>query len=110
MPAQYSVIHIGNTTSAELLGLRDHNDVYQNDATVTLESLVDRLTGVQVTGGTFPYTLVYQVGSNGDYKVILPHTLDLVENRTYVATFRAVSSQTYRGEWKELVRAEKRIA
>ena len=109
MAGQHSRIHIDNSTSAEVIGLTDHNDVYQNDASVTLEDLVDRITGVQVTGGNFPYSLAYQVGSNGDYKVILPPTLAVVENRTYIATFKAVSSQTYQGTWKELVRARRRI-
>jgi hypothetical protein len=87
---------------------RQHS-LFQNDATVTLVDLANRATGVPVAG-SFPVALLYVLGSSGDYKGILPHTLPVVVGETYTATFKAVSAQGYESVWKETVRAKNRTA
>ncbi|MEO1035216.1 MAG: hypothetical protein AAFX44_06605 [Pseudomonadota bacterium] len=99
---QYSQLAVGSTNIARVDGLQDQNGNYQNDANVTLENLTTT-RGVAVANVTFPLTLVYVQGSNGRYEVALPLAADIVENKTYVATFKAIGSQQYQAQWTERV-------
>jgi len=104
----YSALYVGNTSIIELDGLADQDGVYQNDATVTLQSLVDKRTGVAVSGVTVPLTLSYVASSNGKYRGTIPHDVDVTAGRVYIATILAISSAGLRAQWAETVLAQVR--
>lgn len=107
MPTSNSSISVGSSVVAEVVGLRDHNGVYQNDATVELLSLVHRATGEAVGGLTLPITLDYVADSNGNYEAQLPYDMDIKVGDILEATFRAISSSNYRKQWTEVVRVKR---
>lgn len=85
-----STFYIGNTTLLIVDGLADTTGAYLDDATVTLESLVDDRS-VPVPRFTVPVALAYVEGSSGRYQTTLPHTLALLKDKGYLATIRAES-------------------
>lgn len=119
-----SVVYVGNTCAIVLGGLRDQSDAVLVDATVTLQSLVERASGEPVTGVSTPLALPYVADwesivdedgkrvfeSDGNYMAVLPHSAGWQATREYVATVRAVSDSGVRGEWQENFRARKRVA
>lgn len=105
-----SYLYIDNTGVVKLLNLRDHNEVPQNDATVTLVSLVDRSTGIDIAGVSLPLTLDYVASSNGDYGGLLPHNVQVSVGQILEAKVEALGSQGYRGSWTETVRVKKRVS
>lgn len=105
-----SKIYIGNTSVARLSGLVDEAGAYQNDATVTLESLVHRDTGAAVSNLTTPAGMSYVAASNGVYEVAIPNDVGVVEGEWYEATFQAISSSGDYGTWTEPMRAVRRIS
>jgi len=105
----HSEISVDSTRIARLTGLVDHNGDYINDATVTLESMTERVTGAAVTGVTFPVTLNYIAASNGNYEVEVSKDLAVVEGTFYIATFKAIKG-TLEKVWKETVRAVAAVA
>lgn len=104
----YSALYVGNTSIIELDGLADQDGVYQNDATVTLQSLVDKRTGVAVAGITVPLTLHYVASSNGRYRGTIPHDAAVTAGGVYIATILAISSAGQRAQWTETVLAQVR--
>lgn len=106
--SNHSALYVGNTSIIELDGLADQDGVYQNDATVTLETLVDKRTGAEVQGISLPLTLSYVSGSNGKYQGMIPHDADVTAGRVYIATILAISSAGQRAQWTETVLAQVR--
>lgn len=104
----YSALYVGNTSIIELDGLADQDGVYQNDATVTLQSLVDKRTGDAVSGVTVPLTLSYVSSSNGRYRGTIPHDAGVTAGGVYIATILAISSAGQRAQWTEEVLAQVR--
>src|SRR5690606_34779862 len=104
----YSALYVGNTSIIELDGLADQDGAYQNDAAVTLQSLVDKRTGDAVSGVTVPLTLSYVASSNGKYQGTIPHDADVTAGRVYIATILAISSAGQKAEWTEGVVAQGR--
>jgi len=98
-----STLYVDNTGFVKLLGLRDHLNNYQNDATVVLESLIDKVTGNNIGGLSLPLTLDYVAGSDGDYQALLAHNISVTAGQILEATVSATGSQGYRGEWVETV-------
>ena len=98
-----SRIYLTTTSLVELDGLVDSLGAYQNDATVTLESMVDAASGVAVVGLTVPLTMNYVAASNGKYQGQIPHTVTLTAERVYNATVLAISSGGARRQWVERV-------
>ena|SRR5690554_6635024 len=103
MMSNYSALYVGNTSIIEVDGLADQDGAYQIDATVTLESLVDKRTGVAVSGVTVPLTLFYVASSNGKYQGTIPHDAGATAGRVYIATILAISSAGQRAQWTETV-------
>jgi hypothetical protein len=96
-----------NDNLVELAKLRSVDGAYINDATVTLESLVDN-AGTAVTGITPPLAMAYVATSDGTYRVVLPHTLGVVIGQYYVARVRVISGALDANLYKRFV-CRKRI-
>jgi len=63
-----------------------------NDATCTVESIVDLYTKEPVTGWTLPAAMDYLDASNGVYIVETPTALALTKGQQVKVTFKAVKS------------------
>jgi hypothetical protein len=102
----HSTLALNSDGILKLSGLVDHNGAYQNDATVTLEDFVDRSDGTtQVSGISYPLSLTYVGGSNGDYEATIPYNISgVVSNGKYVMTILAILASGARREWQETVR------
>lgn len=100
-----SSIYIGNTSIVVIDGLADADGAYQNDATVTVESMVDQATETSVPNVTLPIAMSYVSGTNGRYEGLIPYNATLVEREWYTLTIRAVSAIGNRGEWIEQAEA-----
>jgi hypothetical protein len=94
-----------NTHVLELVGLVDNLGAVQTDATVKVTAVVDQ-NGLAVTGVTVPITLPH-IGS-GLYRAILPAGGSFHAGRRYNATFSAIGTQGYHGQWEETVVAQTR--
>jgi hypothetical protein len=106
MPATHSTIYLGSTTLVKVNGLRDTDGNYQNNATVTIESLTDRVTGQAVTGITVPFSLSYVTSSNGNYQGVISDSLGVVEGGQYIAILKAELGSGQVKEWSEHIRAQ----
>ena len=97
----HSIIYVGNTHRIEVTGLKDADGAFQNDATVTLETLVDELTGTTISGVTLPLSLNYVTASNGDYNAPIPSDAGIVAPNSYIGTIKAIASGGEVGLWQE---------
>lgn len=77
--------YVSNDNLLQVIGLRDVDDAYVNDATVVCTG-VATADGTAVSGDSFPKTLSYVTASNGEYRATLEDTLALVAGVAYVAT------------------------
>lgn len=80
-----AILFIDNTMVLVIRGLKDHNGAYVNDATVTA-TIMNGATEVYSGPGE------YVAGSNGNYDVPLPSTLDVAVRDRLVATVEALSN------------------
>jgi hypothetical protein len=99
----HSEISVGSHVIARVTGLKNHEGSFQNAATVTLESLVERQTGAAVTGISLPLTLSYKAASDGVYEGQIPNNTSMEAGKYYIATIKAVSGP-FQKTWKETVR------
>lgn len=106
MAATHSTIAVGSTTLVKVNGLRDSDGNYQNNATVTIESLTERVSGDAVSGISVPFTLTYVTSSNGDYRGEIPETLGVTDGGQYIAVLRAELSTGQVKQWSEHIRAQ----
>lgn len=97
-----------NTNVIRVRGLADDDGNFLSDATVTVQSVVDEITGDAVSGITVPITMEYESGSDGVYKGTIPHGAAFEEFGRYTATVLAISSEGYRGQWEETLRCRVR--
>lgn len=105
----HSALYVGdNTHLVEVVDLQDNAGAVQTTATVNLTALVDKLTGATVTGVTLPLSMPHVAA--GLYRATLPHGLSAVAGRTYLATIKAVGTQSFRAEWVETLIAKARAA
>ena len=105
----HSTLYVGdNTHVVEVADLRDNAGVVETAATVTMTALVDKQTGAPVTGVTLPLSMPHVAA--GLYRATVPHGLSAVAGRTYLATIKAVGSQSFRAQWTETLVAEIRRA
>jgi hypothetical protein len=75
---------VANTNNLDLIGLRNaSNGAYVNDATVTV--VVKDSTGNNVSGETWPLSMIYVSGSEGNYRGILSNSLSFSSGRNYTA-------------------------
>ena len=72
-----TLIYRANSNLLELVGLKNAaTGAYLNAATVTVTLQTE--AGTEISGETWPLTMSYVSGSNGDYRALLSHTLGLV--------------------------------
>ena len=81
----------------KIFGLKDQSagGDYINDATVTL-TLYDNKkddSGEAIEGAT-DLSATYITGTDGDYEVIVPHSVTLTRNTTYYGYVKAVKEST----------------
>lgn len=103
-----SVFWKGNSMMARVRGVKSSNGTVQNDATVTMESMTDEVTGDSVTGITYPVALPYVVASVGDYEGGLPHDAGVSVGGSYLGVFKVVLADGTIGEWVERIRGKTR--
>ena len=102
-----SIFYKDNTMVIRCDELADLNGVYQNSATVTLESLVVESTGVAVSGVTVPLAMSYVASSDGRYDGSIPVAAAMVVGTSYLATVKAVSGGNT-NQWEERVKCKLR--
>ncbi len=107
--SDHSLVWVGNTLIAEVANLANDAGQYQNNATVTLESIVDQ-KGNAVTGITVPLTLNYVAASDGTYQATIGDDAGFSPERWYFATFKAIAASGAVLKIEEPVRAQKRRA
>ena len=100
--------YVGNTNLVQLNGLKDGSTgLFVNDATVTV-TIEDSL-GTPISGETFPVTMSYVTGSNGDYEGAVSENLALVDGTTYYAVIDATFTGAV-GHWEYAFTAKTRRA
>ena len=79
------IYYIDNDNLIELTGLRDAaNNLYLSGVAVQL-TMVDAATDVDISGQSWPATMSYVAGSDGDYQLTLEYDLDVTEGQTLLA-------------------------
>jgi hypothetical protein len=73
---------IDNDNLIKLTGLQDAaNNIYLNAASVTV-TIVDATTESEISGQTWPTTMTYVSGSNGDYQATLEFDLVVIDTQS----------------------------
>jgi len=99
------VAFVANTNLIELIGLKDAiQDTFINDAAVTVS--IRQLNGKPVAGSSWPLTVDYVTGSDGDYRVVLTHSLNLIDNKHYKAIIGVNAGSERIGRWEFPFKAE----
>lgn len=102
------IVYIDNDNILRVTGLADSiSAAYMNAATVTV-TLYESDGVTEVTGQSWPQTMAYEAGSNGNYRITLFDTLVLTHNRKYLAIVEADNGTNEKGHWEILVRAQTR--
>lgn len=90
---------VANTGALDLVGLKSHTeDVFLNEAEVTF-TVIDH-GGDEVIGQTWPQVMEYVEGSDGNYRGILPASLELVAKQKYKAVIDAAGGGERFGHWE----------
>lgn len=90
---------VGNTNALELTGLKDEvTEAFINDAVVT--ATVKNAVGAEVAGQSWPLTLEYLSGSDGNYLGFLDAALELVAKAKYTAVIEADGGTDRIGHWE----------
>lgn len=94
---------IGNDHIVELAGLHDEiSGSYLNAATVTAR--LKTVAGVEVAGESWPITLTYVTGSNGNYRGTIEDAVVLESGKSYMLEITADGGGDLIGFWrKELI-------
>lgn len=92
-------VFVDNSNVVEVRGLAVAvNDSYVNDATVTL-TLKDA-DGQEVTGQTWPATMTYVTATDGWYRGVIEHDVELEAGVTYYAHIDADAGGDGYGHWE----------
>ena len=93
---------VANTNNLLLTGLQSaSNGAYLDNAVVTV-TIVDAKKN-PVSGASFPLTMNYIPGTNGNYSATLIHTLQLLPKHPYTAIINAdgnISGSDHWGHWE----------
>lgn len=94
----YGTLYVGNDMLLTVSGLKAQTTGnWINNATVTC-TLLDA-AGDQIPGATWPLTLSYVAGTNGNYRVVLPDTLSLVAGEALRCHVTADAGDGLKGFW-----------
>jgi len=95
------VLLIGNDQTIEVLGLKDEvTGDFINGLVDAVTAHVKNKDGSNVGGETWPITLDYITGSDGDYRGNLDDAMELVNNRTYAIEIRVDAGAGLKAFWK----------
>lgn len=99
------ILFAGNNSNLVYLSAlkNELTDAYINNATVSATLL--NADDAEVDGLSWPAEMTLVSGSNGDYVMTLPNTLNLIENALYTLKVTAVAAGNVVGEWLMPVRA-----
>ena len=98
---------VANTNVLELRGLQEAIDeTYVNNATVSVTVKDD--CGDNVAGQTWPATMVYVTGTDGDYRFILFNTVELQAGKRYFAEITVNGPSNEVGFWRYAFRPQTR--
>lgn len=79
MPGFFLTLYEDNSTRVEVVGLAQYTAVdvleYVNDATLT--AIVYDASGAAVPGQSWPLSLSYETGSNGNYSAVISADADI---------------------------------
>jgi hypothetical protein len=95
------VIYVSNDNLLKVNGLRNAlaaAGVYLETATVTV-TLVDE-QGAAVSGETWPLSLAFVAGSDGNYRATLKDTLSITADKKYKAKITADGGVGLRAYWE----------
>lgn len=85
------IAYLSSDNSVTLSGLRrSSDDAYVNDASVDLV-LVDE-DGDQVAGQTWPTSMIYVSGSDGDYRAVIESAVLVTKGLAYLAKITATGA------------------
>jgi len=82
------------------------NNIYVNDATVTLD--ISNVDGTPITGTSFPQQIPYVTGSNGVYRKSFTPITNLILGQIYIVTLVTTDSSGMVSTCSTDVRATKR--
>ena len=103
------VAYVANDNVLKLEGLQNAiAATYINDATVSV-TLYEADHATEVTGETWPLSMSYVSGSDGDYRATLADTLSLSPNDRYYADVSADGGAGLKGFWTTQLVAIRRI-
>lgn len=99
---------VANTNNLDLIGLRNAaTGTYVNDADVKVT--VKDKAGSEVSGETWPLTMDYVTGSQGDYRGVISHEAALAAGQWYTAEITANADGVSVAFWQYSFKAERRI-
>ena len=88
-----NIAYVGSTNNLEVRGLkRELGEEFLNTAAVTVT--IKDANGVDLTGETWPQTIPYVPGSDGDYILGITRFAGLVKGQKYTAFIDADASDT----------------
>lgn len=91
-------LYVGNDTILEVGSLKNElTGAFLNSAAVTVT--VTDMSGVEVSGDTWPKTMAYLTGSDGVYRATLLHGLALVAGTRYQAEVAADAGTGLYASW-----------
>ncbi len=106
-----AIAFIGNTNDLLLTGLKSEiEDAFLTDATITVT--VKDAAGANVAGETWPKTMTYVAGTDGEYVCGLSYLLELAKDQKYTAIIDADATDTSAeriGHWEFTFTARVRV-
>ena len=102
MSCEVEILYRKNDALIRLLGLKNElTGDYINNATVT--ATLRSLSGVMISGQSWPLSMPYVSGSNGDYQATLSSLLEVKIGQTLVAQISADASGIGKGYWERKI-------
>lgn len=100
-----NILFAGNNSNLIYLSdlKNELTDAYINNASVSATLL--NANNAPVEGPSWPLAMNLLQGSDGDYVLVLPNTLDLTENAMYTLKVTAEAAEGLVGEWLVPMRA-----
>lgn len=99
---------LSNTNVLDLIGLKHAiENTFINDASVTV-TITDE-AGVPVVGQTWPATMAYLAGSDGNYRAFINASVVFIARDNYYAQISATDTSSRVGFWKYLFKPQDRV-
>lgn len=102
--AQVELLLINNDCLLRVTGVRGTNGVYLNGATASV-TLLDLTSEDEIAGETWPLSMSWVSGSNGNYEVLLTDSLQLSNNQSVRADIEINGGAGLRLSIRQPVRA-----